>query len=157
MSLTITRLQPDSPEAELAARWRYDAFFGDSGETFEASRMALFDFLRRHEGYEIGLLAVCDGQPAGLCLFVREEVEPNPRPDLSPWLAALYVAPEFRKRGIGAALVRAIEAHARKVGTVTLHLYTSEAEGFYARLGWRMAGRFVQAGETFALMARDIA
>lgn len=152
----IRPLEPDTPEAELAARWRYDAFFADTGETFEDSRAALLDFLRRQDGYEIGLIAECDGRPAGLCLFVREEVDPNPRPDLTPWLSALYVAPEFRGRGLGAALVKAIEDHARAVGTRTLHLYTTEAEAFYAKVGWSVRDRFTQNGEAFTLMARQL-
>ena len=155
MNLHIRRLEPATPEAELAARWRYDAFFADSGETFEDSRRALLDFLKRQD-YEIALLAECDGKPAGLCLFVRDEADPNPRPDLSPWLAALYVAPTFRRRGIARALVKAIEDHARTVGTKTLYLYTSEAEAFYAGLGWRIYDRFTQNGEANALMAREL-
>ncbi len=156
MSLRIRRLEPDTPEAELAARWRYDAFFAAGGDTFESSRAALLDFLRQQDGYEVALLAECDGKPAGLCLFVREEADPNPRPDLSPWLAALFVAAEFRGRGIGAALVKAIEDHARKVGTATLYLYTSEAEPFYAGLGWIVRDRFTQNGEACTLMAREL-
>ena len=154
-AISIRRLAPDTPEAELAARWRYDAFFADGGDTFENSRDALHGFLRR-QGYEIALLAECDGKPAGLCLFVRDEADPNPRPDLTPWLAALYVAPEYRKRGIGEALIKAIEDHARAVGTQTLYLYTSEAEAFYARLGWSLRDRFTQNGEACALMAREL-
>ncbi len=152
MTLTIRRLDADTPEAELAARWRYDAFFADGSDTFESSRAALMDFLRRQDGYEIGLVAACDGRPAGLCLFVREEIDP--KHDLTPWLAALFVAPEFRKRGIGAALVKAVEDHARAAGTATLHLYTLEAEPFYARLGWQTRERFHWHGEEMVLMAR---
>ncbi len=155
-AVRIRRLEPDTPEAELAARWRYDAFFADGSDTFENSRAALLGFLRQ-QGYEIALLAECDGQPAGMCLFVREEVEPNPRSDLTPWLAALYVAPDFRARGVGAALVRAIEGHARGVGTKTLYLYTSAAEPFYAGIGWKVRERFAQNGEAFALMGRELA
>lgn len=155
MSLRIRRLEPDTPEAELAARWRYDAFFADGSDTFEDSRRALLDLLEQ-QGYEIALLAEWDGQAAGLCLFVRDEADPNPRPDLSPWLAALYVASEFRKRGIGAALVTAIEDHARGIGTQTLYLYTSGAEPFYAKVGWRVRDRFTQDGKVYALMAREL-
>lgn len=152
-ALHIRRLDPKSPEAEIVARWRYDAFFADSGERYEASRDALFAFLAR-QGYEIGLLAEWNGQPAGSCLFVRKEIDP--KHDLTPWLAALFVAPEFRKRGIGAALVRAIEDHARGRGTRMLHLYTVEAEPFYAKLGWQMRERFDWHGEKMVLMVREL-
>jgi GNAT superfamily N-acetyltransferase len=155
MTLRIRRLEPDTPDAEIAARWRYDAFFADGGESYEESRDALLAFLRQ-QGYEIALLAEWDSKPAGMCLFVRDEADPNPRPDLTPWLAALYVTPEFRNRGIARALIAAIEDHARAVGTQTLYLYTSEAEPFYLRVGWSVCDRFVQNGEACALMARKL-
>jgi GNAT superfamily N-acetyltransferase len=105
-------------------------------------------------GYETALLAEVDGQPAGSCLFVREEIDP--KHDLTPWLAALYVAPEFRKQGIATALVRAIEQHARNVGCRELHLYTITAEPLYAKLGWVTRERFEWHGEKFVLMMRSL-
>jgi GNAT superfamily N-acetyltransferase len=111
--LHIRRLRADEPAFDIIARWRYDAFFAQDGGTFEESRDALRAWMDGL-GYETALLAEVDGQPAGSCLFVREEIDP--KHDLTPWLAALYVAPEFRKRDIASALVRAIEDHARDVG-----------------------------------------
>jgi N-acetylglutamate synthase-like GNAT family acetyltransferase len=40
--------------------------------------------------------------------------------------------------GAGAVLVRAIEDQARQRGFTRLCLYTREAAGFYARLGWSL-------------------
>ena len=134
----IRRLEPDTPEAELAARWRYEAFFADSGDTFEESRRDLFASLGQ-QGYEIGLLAEIDAKH-----------------DLTPWLAALYVAPDFRRQAIGRALVKAIEDHARSVGTEILHLYTIEAEAFYAKLGWVTRERFDWHGDKMVLMVRTL-
>src|SRR5919108_4434384 len=111
--LFIRCLEADEPAFDIVARWRYDAFFAEDGITFEESRDALRAWMDGL-GYEIALLAELDGRPAGSCLFVREEIDP--KHDLTPWLAALYVAPEFRKQGIASALVHAIEQHARDVG-----------------------------------------
>jgi len=152
-SLTIRRLQADEPAFEIVARWRYDAFFAEDGGTFEESRDALRVWMGGL-GYETALLAEVDGQPAGSCLFVREEIDPQH--DLTPWLAALYVAPEFRKLGIASALVRAIEQHAHDVGCRELHLYTITAEPLYAKLGWTARDRFDSNGEQFVLMARTL-
>ena len=66
------------------------------------------------------------------------------------------MAPEFRNRSIGRELVTAIEGHGRKVGYDRLHLYTSGAETYYARLGWHVSERFPWDGEPFALMHRDL-
>ena len=151
--LHIRRLQADEPAFEIIARWRYDAFFAEDGGTFEESRDALRVWMAGL-GYETALLAEIDGQPAGSCLFVREEIDP--RHDLTPWLAALYVAPEFRRRGVARALVRAIEQHARGVGCCELFLYTVTAEAVYARLGWTSRDRIDSNGEQFVLMARSL-
>jgi GNAT superfamily N-acetyltransferase len=151
--LHIRRLDADEPAFETVARWRYDAFFAQDGGTFEESRDALRAWMDGL-GYETALLAEVDGQPAGSCLFVREEIDPMH--DLTPWLAALYVAPAFRRRGIASALVRATEQHARGVGCDELFLYTVTAEPLYAKLGWTALDRFRSNGEQFVLMAREL-
>jgi GNAT superfamily N-acetyltransferase len=151
--LHIRRLEADEPAFEIIARWRYEAFFAHDGITFEESRDALRTWMGGL-GYETALLAEVDGQPAGSCLFVREEIDP--KHDLTPWLAALYVAPEFRELGIASALVRAIEKHARDVGCEELYLYTVTAEPLYAKLGWTVRDRFDSDGEKFVLMAREL-
>lgn len=151
--LHIRRLEADEPAFDVVARWRYDAFYARDGGTFEESRDALRAWMAGL-GYETALLAEMDGQPAGSCLFVREEIDP--KHDLTPWLAALYVAPEFRKLGIASALVRAIEEHARDIGCSELFLYTITAEQVYAKLGWIVRERFGWHGERFALMARAL-
>jgi hypothetical protein len=48
----------------------------------------------------------------------------------------------------------AIEGHARQVGCDRLHLYTSGAEPYYSRLGWRVSERFPWGGRPFVLMHR---
>jgi len=151
--LHIRRLEADEPAFDIVARWRYDAFFAQDGITFEESRDALRAWMAGL-GYETALLAEVDGQPAGSCLFVREEIDP--KHDLTPWLAALYVAPEFRKRRIATALVRAIEQHARSAGCGELYLYTIAAEPLYAKLGWTVQDRFDSTGEKFVLMAHSL-
>jgi N-acetylglutamate synthase-like GNAT family acetyltransferase len=53
-------------------------------------------------------------------------------------------------------LVRAIEDQARQRGVTRLHLYTSAAEGFYAKLGWATLDRTNWKGFETALMAREL-
>lgn len=59
------------------------------------------------------------------------------RPDLTPWLAAVYVPPEQRRGGVGTALVQAAERTAAELGTRKLYLFTDDQERWYARMGWR--------------------
>ncbi len=62
--------------------------------------------------------------------------EPS-RPQYTPWIAAVWVEPEHRRRGIGAALVdTAAEAAFRAdVGRVYL-LARAQRRPFYEKLGW---------------------
>jgi len=149
----ISRLRPESPAVAVCAGWRYEAFFKVDGFSLEYCLEQLVEFVARQD-YEIALLAEVEGRPAGTCLFVRREIDPVH--ELTPWLAGLYVAPEFRNRFIARDLVAAIEDQARKVGCQRLHLYTSGAETYYARLGWRVLEHFPWDGEPFALMHRDL-
>ena len=98
--------------------------------------------------------AFFDGVPAGTCLLTPKELEPcHP---VSPWLAGLYVAPEFRRRGIGKLLIRAIEDQARKRGNAQLYLYADDATSYYEKLEWRVVEQTMWKDHPMALMARDL-
>ena len=79
------------------------------------------------------------------------------RPDMTPWLAQLFIAPEHRKLGVGAALVRAAQDSARELGFETLYLFTSGTlPNYYRRLGWSEIETFSYHGRERALMAYDL-
>ena len=99
-------------------------------------------------------MAKADGKPIGTCLLAESEIEPNH--DVSPWLAGLFVVPEHRRKGAGTVLVRAIEDQARQRGFSRLYLYTTDAVGFYARLGWLSPDRTNWKGLDTVLMVRDL-
>mgnify|MGYP001035410033 CR=1 FL=1 len=141
-------------DVEAVARLRIEAFFKDSDRTMAEDAAGLRELLRG-DGFECSLVARIDAEAVGSILFVRHELEPAHA--LTPWLAGLVVAENFRRQGIGAALVRAVETHARAVGTGRLHLYTWQARNFYAALGWQAVERIVQDGEPMFLMIREIA
>lgn len=141
-------------EIPLIARLRWQAFFDGTDRTEDEDAADLLTLLGG-DGFEVALVAELDGAVVGTCLMVRHELPPAH--DLSPWLAGLVVAAEQRKRGIGADLVAAIEAHAIDRGVARIHLYTGTAEPFYARLGWRVAERSIEDEEETVLMVRDLA
>lgn len=58
------------------------------------------------------------------------------RENLTPWLGGVYVAPDSRRRGVGTALVRAVEEKARELGFEEIYLFTLDREDWYASLGW---------------------
>jgi amino-acid N-acetyltransferase len=56
-------------------------------------------------------------------------------------LRSLVVRREVRGQGTGIALTRALEAHARSTGCVSLVLLTTTADEFFAAIGYRRIGR----------------
>lgn len=79
------------------------------------------------------------------------------RPELSPWLASVYVAPEHRRRGTGAALVQRVAQEAKALDVETLYLYTQDKEEFYARLGWSVVEQTDHVGYPVVVMALRLA
>lgn len=151
--IDIHAVLPDTPDVDICARWRVEAFASVIGGDLEAERASLQAFVADCRS-QVALIARADGAPAGTCLLVPSEIAPKHA--VSPWLAGLFVAPPFRRLGIGAALVGAIEAEARARGHASLYLYTDAAEPFYARLGWRAVDRVDWAGFDTVLMRRDL-
>jgi predicted N-acetyltransferase YhbS len=78
-------------------------------------------------------------------------------PDLTPWLAQLFVAPNERTLGVGRALVQAAERKACALGFSNLYLFTSGTlPSYYERQGWLHGGRFDYLGKERTLMQRDL-
>jgi N-acetylglutamate synthase-like GNAT family acetyltransferase len=103
----------------------------------------------------IALVALSDGVLAGtgsIKLF-----EPGTRAGLSPWLAGMYVKDAYRGSGIGASIVRALEAKASELGVKTMYLSVGAAEEFYVRLGWTVLERVNSYGvKAVAVMAKNL-
>jgi GNAT superfamily N-acetyltransferase len=59
------------------------------------------------------------------------------RPQLTPWVAAVWVEPQHRARGVGSALVERAAHDCFALGIARAYLCARPAlTGFYERLGW---------------------
>ena len=145
-------VEPRTPELAICARWRANAF-SVLEVSFEQELRSL-ELFAQDQSRGVAVVAKLDDEPIGTCLLVESEIEPNH--DVSPWLAGLFVVPEHRRRGAGAVLVRAIEDQARQRGFSRIYLYTTDAAGFYARLGWSVLDLTRWRGMDAALMVREL-
>jgi len=80
----------------------------------------------------------------------------NERPELTPWLAGVFVEPHARGRGHAARLIGAVEEASRAASVSTLWLHTNTAERIYARAGWLTVETIRHNGKPFAPMRRDL-
>jgi GNAT superfamily N-acetyltransferase len=150
--VTSTCERPDL--APITARWRWEAFFRDSGRPLEeilagAARTAAEPRLMSHT-----FVLLADDEPIGTASLAAHDLDE--RPDLSPWLAGVFIVPHARGKGHVARLIHAVEARAAGAGIPRLWLYTSQAERIYARLGWMTEAMVQHGGRPFALMKRDL-
>jgi GNAT superfamily N-acetyltransferase len=118
--------------------------------TLDVCRTELEDHATRR-GLPTALVASGEGELLGSVSLVLEDA-PELTDQGSPWLASLYVRPEFRGRGLGAVLVRAAVAHAASLGVDDLYLFTPAHRDFYARLGWEPMLRTTLKGTPVDLM-----
>ena len=72
--------------------------------------------------------------------------------ELSPWLASVFVAPEYRQKGIGKKLVLHVMEKAKDEGISTLYLFTPNKKKFYRELGWSIFGEELYRGQEVTIM-----
>ncbi|WP_106477241.1 GNAT family N-acetyltransferase [Phytohalomonas tamaricis] len=97
--------------------------------------------------------AMIDGQPVGSVQLLAYDMDL--RPEWSPWLASVFVVPQYRRRGIASQLVRHAEKVAFSTGIDTLYLYTPDQQTLYERLGWRRLENVGWCGERVTVMVKQ--
>jgi len=81
------------------------------------------------------LIAVEGDELLGSAALIARDMDT--KPELSPWLANVYVGSDKRGLGIGAQLVLAIMELAKQNRFSRIYLFTPDQENFYAKLGWK--------------------
>lgn len=115
-------------------------------ELLSASRMPFA--LVAHDGADF----------AGTASVIASDLDE--RPQYSPWVAAVWVEPDFRARGIGRKLVARAAADAFALGVDPIYLCARESlHDFYAGQGWRAIERGVgdRRMSVFALRPQPVA
>jgi N-acetylglutamate synthase-like GNAT family acetyltransferase len=88
------------------------------------------------------LVAHNDGAFLGTASVIASDLAE--RPQFAPWVAAVWVDPPARQRGIGAALVARATRECFALGFSRAHLCARpQRTGYYERLGWTSIERDV--------------
>lgn len=94
-----------------------------------------------------------NGRLMGSASILADDMSSHP--ELTPWLASVYVDASQRGKGIGSLLVRRVMQHAQDNGIKRLYLYTPDQEQLYARLGWQLFSREPYNGTPVTIMTID--
>jgi predicted N-acetyltransferase YhbS len=142
----------DCPAAlPLVACWIHDEFWADKpGAKVEGMLERISQ--GRRAALPIGLVAFDGEEPVGTVSLIDSGLDECA--ELSPWLAALYVVPETRRKGVGEQLVNACLDAAQKCGFQRVYLQTSIA-AYYEALGWQWVRKVGERG--VEVLGREVA
>jgi len=135
------------------ARWHHEEWaYLRPGDSVEA-RMARLQNCCGHREIPTVFVAFAANTLLGSAMLIAHDMDT--RMELSPWLAGVFVAPERRRCGVGAVLVRRVIDDATALGVHRLYLYTPSTEHFYSRLGWLLVERTSYRGAEVVVMSYE--
>jgi GNAT superfamily N-acetyltransferase len=122
----------------ILAYWSYNNWYITRNVPF---KLVMNEYRRRAEndGFPSAFVAFWGELPVGMVSI--KETDMQSRRDLSPWLSALYVSPEYRKRGVGNALIETVldfcsANHIKRIFLFIDSRYIEELEKFYKSRNW---------------------
>jgi len=137
------------------AHWQYEEWGhlnpGDSVQ----GRIERLGQHRGRPGLPTTLIALENDTVLGSAGLVVNDLRTHP--DLTPFLASVYVAPAYRRRGVASALVSEAKRVIQALGMPILYLITPDQQNLYARLGWTAQWELEYRGELVTLMAVSLA
>lgn len=133
--MIIQPLYAAPQHASKVTEWLWQAFGGDAlPQAFFAS---IVEHSQTAGALPVTFIAVENETLLGTVGLWRCDL--ISRQDLYPWMAALYVAPEARGKGLAGKLQQHVIEYARTLGYCELFLY-STCRDFYERYGWQYIG-----------------
>lgn len=152
--LHLARIGVHSPHVTTLAGWAHAEWGHQHPGRDLAAAIGHFRVDCGPAGVPSVFAALAGERPVGMASLVVDDM--SDRRELTPWLASVYVLPEWRGHGIASRLVRRVEAEARVHGVGRLFLYTPDQQALYRRLGWRSREERDYCGEAVTIMQRDL-
>ena len=151
------RIEPmvDHPEVIATVvgwQWAEFGFEDPGGSAAEWCADLLATFSR--DAVPLGYLAMEGERPVGSSELIEHDLDS--RQDLTPWLAGVFVDPEFRGMGLGRRLVRTVEAKAADLGFSRIYCFTESAAAFYREIGWRRLATGRLFGRSITVLQREL-
>ena len=137
------------------ARWHHDEWARMTPELTVNDRANRFRSRARTGSVPTGFVAVVHHEVVGMACLVECDLESHAQ--LTPWLATVLVAPNYRSRGIGAALCQRVTQEARAFGFASAYLFTLDKQDLYRRLGWSSIEQATWRGYQVTIMASALA
>ena len=142
MSLTIVTLSDRPDLLTTVATWVYQQWWSHFPEHSAETLANMLSERRTADHIYESFVALLESVPVGTATVLDHDMDTERWPDLTPWVAAVYVIPEARRQGIGEQLVSQATAFSQSKGLKTVYLWTSDRRNWYERLGWQLVEQF---------------
>ena len=136
INVDFLRNHPDC--IEICADWEYITWGKSYGWTKE-NVLKSYQRMTEDDSTEQAFVALSENKPIGTALLIENDHEDYK--NCRPWLAAPYVAPAHRRKGVARKLVAFVEEVARDREEKQLFLYTLTPE-IYRAMGWKVIEQF---------------
>jgi GNAT superfamily N-acetyltransferase len=94
-----------------------------------------------------------DGEFVGTASLIADDELPDAL-EPGPWVAAVYVTESHRGRGVGRALVSALQQRGSDLGVTEMYLYTEKGATWYQSMGWHERRVASLSGHDVTVMSR---
>ena len=110
----------------------------NNGETLEERKVRMQAYLT-NDFIPTMYVAEEDNNLIGTAAII--ECDMDTKPNLTPWMASVFILQKHRKKGYGSVLVKHIMKQAKQNGIEEIYLYTEDADYLYSKLGWKPISR----------------
>ena len=139
-ALEIFPLNKRPELAETCAAWSFGSW-GCHIETYSLEKSIDGYAKRAANTNEIPLtwVGMIDKDIVGMISLV--ECDHDDHKDLSPWLASMFVHPDFLRKGYASKLIQHLHKEAKDLGYEHLYLFTPDMMDLYEKQGWKVTGK----------------
>ncbi len=135
-SFSIVELSEKSEFADVCAAWSFGEWGSQiAGRTLEQNLVRYRSTVSQSDKLPLTWVIIVNDRPAGM-ISLKDNDHPDHN-DLSPWLASLYIHPEYRGKGLAVKLIAHVENFAKtELKIPRLYLFTHTADALYKKQGW---------------------
>ena len=139
MTFVISNLRDCRQFQQIVANRIWNAWWKSDGHSAEEITDAIAKIVDATD-FPFALVAHRNEEYLGHILGIVSDLDN--RPDLTPWIAALWVDPLHRRNGVATRLLLSAEQQFSKLGRSTIYLCATEEKcGYYLARRWELIGR----------------
>ncbi|MER1957010.1 MAG: GNAT family N-acetyltransferase [Solibacillus sp.] len=134
--MEITTLVKKPSYSKDVAHMIYEEFVVGTTSKMTFADVETFFQHTQFDSFPITFIAIVNETCVGTVSVFQNDYKE--RPHYTPWLASLYVKPEYREQKIGAQLMTYLLAYVKVLGISEIYLKTENASDYYTKRGWTL-------------------